>query len=199
MLTNTVRRREMKKLFLFVVIVVVIGLWGVSSLNAQTVTATVNVGGLPISVGVNAMTNKIYVANLQDDTVSVIDGATDTVTATVNVGGGPWGVGVNATTNKIYVANSADETVSVIDGATDTVTATVNVGNGPISVGVNATTNKIYVANFTDETVSVIEDAPSPAPTTPVPTLNEWGLIILSLLMIGIGYITIRRRNSASV
>jgi len=32
-----------------------------------------------------------------------------------------------------------------------------------------------------------------------VPTLNEWGLIILSLLMIGVGYITIRRRKSASV
>jgi hypothetical protein len=36
-------------------------------------------------------------------------------------------------------------------------------------------------------------------PTTPIPTLNEWGLIILSLLLIGIGYIAIRRRESSSV
>ena len=34
---------------------------------------------------------------------------------------------------------------------------------------------------------------------TPIPTLNEWGLIILSLLLIGIGYITIRRWKRASV
>lgn len=34
---------------------------------------------------------------------------------------------------------------------------------------------------------------------TPIPTLNEWGLIGLSLLLIGIGYITIRRRQRACV
>ena len=39
----------------------------------------------------------------------------------------------------------------------------------------------------------------STSSTTPIPTLNEWGLIILSLLIIGTGYITIRRRKHASV
>ena len=40
-----------------------------------------------------------------------------------------------------------------------------------------------------------------PAPATPVPTLNEWGMIFLSIVLmgIGIGYIIIRRRESASV
>jgi len=33
---------------------------------------------------------------------------------------------------------------------------------------------------------------------TPVPTLNEWGLIVLSLLLIGVGYITILIRKGAS-
>jgi hypothetical protein len=31
----------------------------------------------------------------------------------------------------------------------------------------------------------------------PIPTLNEWGLIILSLILLGIGYIAIRRRQYA--
>ena len=38
----------------------------------------------------------------------------------------------------------------------------------------------------------------APASPTAVPTLNEWGLIGLSLLLAGIGYITILRRKNAS-
>ena len=147
----------MKKVFPFLVTLMAIGFWGVSPLNAQTVTATVGVGT------------------------------------------SPYYAGVNATTNKIYVPNYGDDTVSVINGATDTVTATVLVGGGPLYAGVNATTNKIYVPNDDDDSVSVIYDPHGAVPATPIPTLNEWGLIILSLLMIGVGYISIRRRESASV
>lgn len=32
--------------------------------------------------------------------------------------------------------------------------------------------------------------------TPPIPTLNEWGMIILSLLLLGLGYITIRKQNN---
>ncbi len=128
--------------------------------QAQTVVATVNVGGNPQGVGVNTATNKIYVSDHDldrgDDTVSVIDGSTDTVTATVTVGDRPFGVGVNTDTNKIYVANVGGG-VSVIDGSTDTVTDTVNVGSSPRGVGVNTDKNKIYVTNDNDNTVSVID------------------------------------------
>lgn len=42
----------------------------------NTVTATVTVGLLPWAIAVNPITNTIYVANYDGDTVSVIDGAT---------------------------------------------------------------------------------------------------------------------------
>jgi len=129
----------------------------VPDVQAQTVVDTVAVGDSPEGVGVNTATNKIYVANANDDTVSVIDGSTDTVVDTVAVGDSPEGVGVNTATNKIYVANAGDDTVSVIDGSTDTVIDTVTVGDSPFGVGVNTATNKIYVANVFDDTVSVID------------------------------------------
>ena len=77
--------------------------------SAQTVVATVTVGNNPQGVAVNPSTNRIYVVNaFFDNTVSVIDGATNTVVATVPVGNSPWDVAVNPSTNRIYVANAVD-------------------------------------------------------------------------------------------
>jgi YVTN family beta-propeller protein len=52
---------------------------------AQTVIATIDVGVNPIGVAVNPTTNRIYVANDGDNTVSVIDGTTNTVIDTIDV------------------------------------------------------------------------------------------------------------------
>ena len=77
------------------------------------------------------ITNKIYVANFTDGTVSVIDGQTDLVIKTITVGTDPMGVAVNSNNNRIYVANKSSNNVSVIDGSTDTVITTVTVGTNP--------------------------------------------------------------------
>ena len=74
---------------------------------APTVTATISVGTTPLDVGVNASTNRIYVANSTSSTVSVIDGASNTVLSTISgVISWPYGVGVNSSTNRIYVSSN---------------------------------------------------------------------------------------------
>ena len=55
-----------------------------------------------------------YVANIGDDTVSVIDTATNTVIDTINVGNGPVGVALSPNGTRLYVSNSGDGTVYVI-------------------------------------------------------------------------------------
>ena len=72
--------------------------------SGQSVTATLNVGKAPIAAAVNPVTNKIYVANASDDSVTVIDGAANTMTA-VNTGSGPAAIALNPVTSKIDVAN----------------------------------------------------------------------------------------------
>jgi YVTN family beta-propeller protein len=67
---------------------------------AYQVTATIPVGSNPNGVGVNPLTNRIYVANNGNNTVSVIDGLANAVIATVPVGSGPVGIGVNPSTNR---------------------------------------------------------------------------------------------------
>src|SRR5260370_23622305 len=137
--------------------------------RGQTVTATVAVGQSPSAMAVNPVTNKIYVANRSDNTVTVIDGASNTVSATVPVGTSPVAVAVSPTTNKIYVVNQGDtlnpSTVTVIDGTTNNTT--------PLAVGVNPSAvaaglgfdgfdflSVVYVVNSGSDNRTATDDAP---------------------------------------
>lgn len=119
--------------------------------------ATLPVGAGPSATAINPLTNKIYVANSGDSSVSVIDGATNTVTA-VGTGTTPVSVAVNPVTNQIYVANQNSSSVTIIDGATNA-TTTVSVGTSPDYLAVNPVTNKIYVADYIGNNVTVIDGA----------------------------------------
>jgi YVTN family beta-propeller protein len=70
---------------------------------------------------------RVYVANNQDDTVSVIQTGNNTVIDTVTVGGYPSGVLVNPTGTRVYVTNFGSDNVSGIEGvSTSTSTSTTN-------------------------------------------------------------------------
>jgi YVTN family beta-propeller protein len=81
-----------------------------SQTYAASKVVSIPVGSVPTQIGLNATTNRIYVANLTSNNVSVIDGTTETVIATVPVGTAPADIGVNSTTNMVYVPNSSDRT-----------------------------------------------------------------------------------------
>ena len=139
------------------------------------IPATVVAGAGAFAVAVNEATDTIYVANRDDGTVSVINGAScngsntsgcGQAWPTVTVGSAPQALGVDELTDTIYVTNTGDHTVSVINGDTCNGTNTsgcaqipaiVSVGNAPRAVGVNPVTHTIYVANRDDGTVSVID------------------------------------------
>jgi YVTN family beta-propeller protein len=136
----------------------------------------VAVAAEPSAVAVNPVTNKVYVANILGNSVTVIDGTTNgTTTVALPVGSYPRGVAVNPVTNKVYVANTGDgisssNTVTVIDGTTDTVATTVTVGFKPTAIAVNSVTNQVYVANFGGTTVTVIDGATNATTTVTVGT-----------------------------
>jgi YVTN family beta-propeller protein len=109
-----------------------------------------------------------YVANVQDDTVSVIDTARNAVVATIPVGGFPDGVATTPDGTRAYVTNSFDSNVSVIDTASNTVVATIPVGLAPSTIAITPGTDSFeqdgrrhqplaYVPNGADNTVSVID------------------------------------------
>src|ERR1044071_5605131 len=113
-------------------------------LHAETLTATIGTGGSPNAIAVNPATGKVYVANFNSGSVTIIDGATNT-TNTITVGANPYSIAVNPVTNKIYVPHASG--ISIIDGPTNSVT-TLSAASGLRAVAVNSVTNKIYLANF---------------------------------------------------
>src|SRR4051812_12215777 len=89
---------------------------------------------------------RAYVANFNDNTVSVIDSATNTVVAAVPV----EGVGNIAVTpdGAFAYLTTAHNTVSVLDTATNTVVATMPVGPAPSTIAITPNGDFAYVTNF---------------------------------------------------
>jgi YVTN family beta-propeller protein len=100
-----------------------------------------------------------YVTNEFDNTVSVIDAASNTVVATIPVGTLPSAVAVTPNGAYAYVANQNGSTVSVIATASNTVVATIPVGRSPSAVAVTPNGAYAYVTNASGNTVSVIATA----------------------------------------
>ena len=76
--------------------------------------AYIPVGNQPSAIGIDYITHKVYVVNMIDDTVSVIDGINNTkIGKDIPVGSLPSAIGVDYITHKVYVAD--DNTVSAIN------------------------------------------------------------------------------------
>jgi YVTN family beta-propeller protein len=88
-----------------------------------------------------------YITNQVDNTVSVIDTATNTVVGSpILVGEFPYGVAVTPDGSKVYVTNEGSNTVSVIATATNTVVGSpIPVGASPNGVAVTPDGSKVYV------------------------------------------------------
>jgi DNA-binding beta-propeller fold protein YncE len=126
---------------------------------------TVTVGNEPSTLTVDHTTHTVYVTNVDDNTVSVIDGLTcngrvvagcDHAAATIPVGSAPIGVFADGSNHTVYVGNFADGTVSIIDSAScngahaqgcpSVAPPTVRVTDSPGDIDVNQRTHTAYVA-----------------------------------------------------
>jgi YVTN family beta-propeller protein len=56
----------------------------------------VQVGSAPVSIAVNTVNGKAYIANAGDGTVTVLDGNSDAVVATVPIGSHPYSIAINS-------------------------------------------------------------------------------------------------------
>ncbi len=118
---------------------------------------------------------KVYVANGDTDSVSVIDTLSNGVVATIAVGHYPNGIAVNSAGTRVYVANASSNTVSVIDTGNNTVIATVPAGSYPEDVVVNASGSRVYVVNSQSKNVSVIDTSTnSVVATVTVGNVDNW-------------------------
>ena len=115
------------------------------------------VGSYPIGIGVNSVTNKLYVANQFSNSISVIDSSTDILESTIQVDSFPYDLEVNPFNNRIYVTNRESNTVSVIDGSTNQRLSNINVEDSPVGISINPSLNIVYVTNLNSKSLSIID------------------------------------------
>jgi YVTN family beta-propeller protein len=127
---------------------------------------------IPVGVGPSAVATTpagdfVYVANRENDSVSLIHTATHRVVATIPVGDGPSGIAMSPDGAFVYVSNTNEGTVSVVDtransevdvdGNSRNGMTRIKVGSAPHAVDIHPNGHVAIVANTNDNTVSIID------------------------------------------
>jgi YVTN family beta-propeller protein len=118
-----------------------------------------------------------YIPNFNDNTVSVIDTATDSVITTIAVGNGPRGIAISPSGTRVYVTHSLSNAVYVIDTATNTVINTIDVDDTSEGVAISPDGLSLYVASLWWSKVYVIDTATETVVST-IPVGNGEGIAI---------------------
>jgi YVTN family beta-propeller protein len=100
-----------------------------------------------------------YVANLQGNSVSVVNRRNNAVVETVPVAGGPLLAEMTPDQSLVLVGNYNASSVTFIRTSDNTVLGTVAVGPNPVGIAIAPGGTLAYVANSTGGTISVIDIA----------------------------------------
>ena len=133
----------------------VLDAYGVQSDSSNEISMIKTSDG-PCGLGVNANSNRIYVAHYRSNELSVIDGSANKILTTAPLSGIPCGLTIDPESNMIYVISEVGNFVSLIDGYTNSVRTTLPVAN-PYELAVNRNTNMVYVSNYKSDIVFVIK------------------------------------------
>ena len=114
---------------------------------APIVIATVPVGSFPYNLAVNQTTNKIYVANRNGNSISVINGATNVLLTTIPLNG-TLALTVNPVTNRIYVTLGSAKTIVVLDGTNNSTITTISLPADAGMVSVDSVGNKFLAHQY---------------------------------------------------
>ncbi len=119
--------------------------------------ATIPVGSNPIAVGVSADGMLAYVANLNSNSLSIIDTDLDAVVATVAAGPTPRDVEATPDGQYILVVNQSTNTVTVLDASDYSIVASIPVGTFPCAISITPDSSAAYITNRNSNDVSVID------------------------------------------
>ncbi|HEY4587155.1 MAG TPA: IPTL-CTERM sorting domain-containing protein [Brevundimonas sp.] len=186
--------------------------------STNTVTATITGMVSPNDIAVSPEGARAYVTGYNTTTLYVIDTGSNAVTP-VAIPGQPTGVAVTPDGAYVYVTNRAN--VIVVDTATNTIGDTIGGLSNPSEIGLTPTGHRAYVTNPSSSVVTVIDTATKavvghvsvgqrpkaagpfigPTPSSPpaaVPTMGEWAMILLGVVLAAGSALTVQRRRMAA-
>jgi YVTN family beta-propeller protein len=100
---------------------------------------------------------KAYIGLFGDNTVGVLDTATNQVTKTIAIPTGPHGLVITPDNTWVYASSDGDSVVSVISTATDEVTTSIDVGTMPHGLAITPDGSRVLVAGFGTDQVEAID------------------------------------------
>jgi YVTN family beta-propeller protein len=118
----------------------------------------VDLGRVAGRLALSADGSRLYAANPQDGTVTVVNTATRAILATIAASGSPTGMALSADGQALYVTNSVDDSLAVISTATNGLVRTIPLAGAPAAVAVG-TDGRLWVTAQSGNRVSVVNAA----------------------------------------
>jgi serine/threonine protein kinase, bacterial len=120
------------------------------AVRPASVIDRIDIGNSPRNIAITPDGSRVYATNRDDNTVSVIDPATNTVVRTLQLddNDGPEGIAVHPDGRTVYVVNNGSSTVDAINTATGQVRRTVTVDTSPTDVAVARDGRAVYVTSL---------------------------------------------------
>lgn len=128
------------------------------TLNAKTleVLNILKVGSQPLGVA-TPDGRRVYVANYNDNTVSLVDAKNNIEVGRFRTGYKPSKIIVHPSLRWVYVSNEGSNTVSVIDVLSSKIVANIQTSAGPTYMGIDPNGLKLYVSCKADKKVDVVD------------------------------------------
>lgn len=130
-----------------------------SSRGAPEEPERILLGVRPFSLAFDPARGRLYAANFQNNSVSVVDVAEGRVLATVGVGHGPRRVAVNPKTGVAYVANETDRSIAVLGGEDLRVKTIIRLPFAPRFLLVDGRRAMVYAAPLVGNSIVRIPEA----------------------------------------
>lgn len=129
--------------------------------NKNTLSRVIeNTGRTTTGIAIDKTDNRLFVTNMGDQKIAVIDPVFGNVVDQFESGGeDPINLVFDAKTHRLFVANQKSGDVTVLDSKTGKLLKTIKTGEGALGINFNPASNRIYVANRVAGTVTVIDAA----------------------------------------
>lgn len=132
------------------------GTVSVVDLAQKKMIATITVGRHPTALALDAAENRLYVANTNDDSISVIDTATRAVISTISLkpfssevyGIAPTAVTIDKPRNRLLIACGGINAIAVYDLHAGRISGLIPTGWYPVSVALDASGKRITVGTL---------------------------------------------------
>ncbi|MGZ9818058.1 beta-propeller fold lactonase family protein [Peribacillus simplex] len=109
------------------------------------------------NIVMNKVGDTIYIANIDVNTVTIVDNQTKKVKAEIPVGKSPVQLTLSPDENKLYVSCRYDDKIDIISIEKEKVVDSLDVGIEPYGVVTSQDGKRLYAANQRSSTISVID------------------------------------------